>query len=125
MKKLVFYRCNHCGNIAIKLVDKNVPLFCCGQMMTQISANTTDGAVEKHMPVVSRVGNVVSVKVGEVPHPMTEEHYISHIVAVTDRGFSVTELKPNESPEANFTLNENESLQGFYAYCNLHGLWGK
>lgn len=125
MKKLVFYRCNHCGNIAIKLVDKNVPLFCCGQMMTQISANTTDGAVEKHMPVVSRVGNVVSVKVGEVPHPMTEEHYISHIVAVTDRGFSVTELKPNESPEANFTLNENESLQGVYAYCNLHGLWGK
>lgn len=125
MKKLVFYRCNHCGNIAIKLVDKNVPLFCCGQMMTQISANTTDGAVEKHMPVVSRVGNVVSVKVGEVPHPMTEEHYISHIVAVTDRGFSVAELKPNESPEAKFTLNENESLQGVYAYCNLHGLWGK
>lgn len=125
MKKLVFYRCNHCGNIAIKLVDKNVPLFCCGQMMTQISANTTDGAVEKHMPVVSRVGNVVSVKVGEVPHPMTEEHYISHIVAVTDRGFSVAELEPNESPEANFTLNENESLQGVYAYCNLHGLWGK
>lgn len=125
MKKLVFYRCNHCGNIAIKLVDQNVPLFCCGQMMTQISANTTDGAVEKHMPVVSRVGNVVSVKVGEVPHPMTEEHYISHIVAVTDRGFSVAELEPNESPEANFTLNENESLQGVYAYCNLHGLWGK
>ena len=120
MKKLVFYRCNHCGNIAIKLVDQNVPLFCCGQMMTQISANTTDGAVEKHMPVVSRVGNVVSVKVGEVPHPMTAEHYIPLIVATNKDGFEIKKLAPNDKPEVTF---EGASLTEFYAFCNLHGLW--
>lgn len=49
---LKFYKCMHCGNIAIKPFDAGVPLVCCGEKMTELTANTTDAAVEKHVPVV-------------------------------------------------------------------------
>ena len=45
MKKLVFYKCQICGNVVVKLVDAGVPVFCCGQKMVVLDANTTDGAV--------------------------------------------------------------------------------
>ena len=35
MKKLVFYKCEICGNVAIKLVDSGVPMFCCGMPMSK------------------------------------------------------------------------------------------
>lgn len=72
--ELKLYRCAHCGNVAFKLVDKGVPLFCCGQKMDELVPNTTDGALEKHVPAVSRDGKEVSVQVGSVIHPMLEEH---------------------------------------------------
>lgn len=124
MKKLVIYKCKICGNTVIKLVDKGVPLMCCGTFMEELVPASSDGAVEKHMPVVSVDGNVVIVTVGEVPHPMTEEHYISHIIALTDKGYYVKELQPKDQPRANFTLTD-ESLVSVYSLCNLHGAWAK
>ena len=50
---LKFYQCNHCGNVAVKPYDKGVPLMCCGEKMTELTANTVDAAVEKHVPVVT------------------------------------------------------------------------
>ena len=50
---VTFYKCNHCGNVAVKPFDKKVPLSCCGEKMTELVANSTDAAVEKHVPVVS------------------------------------------------------------------------
>ena len=123
MKKLVFYKCNHCGNIAIKLVDKRVPMMCCGEIMQELIPNTTDAAVEKHVPVVSIDGGVVSVTVGSVVHPMTEEHLIERIVVETTLGYYVRNLEHTDTPTATYTLNENEELLAVYEYCNLHGLW--
>lgn len=125
MKKLVFYKCNVCGNIAVKLVDKKVPLVCCGQIMQEVSVNSTDAAVEKHLPVIEQNGNKLFVKVGEVEHPMTEEHYISHIIIETNLGFYVKELCPGDKPNASYTLNDEEKLEKVYSICNLHGIWGK
>ena len=113
MKKLVFLKCNVCGNIVVKLVDKGVSLFCCGQMMQEVNVNSTDAAVEKHVPVVEQNGNTIFVKVGEVEHPMTAEHYISHIIVLTDKGYYVRELTPGDRPEATYSI------------CNLHGIWSK
>ena len=124
MKKLVIYKCKICGNTVIKLVDKGVPLMCCGTFMEELVPASSDGAVEKHMPVVSVDGNVVIVTVGEVPHPMTEGHYISHIIALTDKGYYVKELQPKDQPRAKFTLTD-ESLVSVYSLCNLHGAWAK
>lgn len=123
MKKLVFYRCSHCGNIAIKLVDKRVPMMCCGEMMQELKPNTTDAAVEKHVPVVEVVDGVVRVTVGSVVHPMTEEHLIERIVVETTQGYFVRNLVHTDTPTATYTLAENEELVAVYEYCNLHGLW--
>ena len=85
--ELKLYRCAHCGNIIFKVVDKGVPVMCCGQKMEELVPNTTDGAMEKHVPVVERTahgsGYSVSVKVGSVAHPMQPEHWINLIAAVS------------------------------------------
>ncbi len=123
MKKLVFFRCKHCGNIAIKLVDSNVPMFCCGEAMEVINANTADGAVEKHVPVLKLDGNIATVQIGEVLHPMTIEHYIQFVVLETNMGIKIAELQPEQEPIVQFALSEGETVVRVYDYCNLHSLW--
>ena len=125
MKKIVFYRCKHCGNVAIKLVDSKVPMFCCGEPMEVINAGHTDGAFEKHLPVVKIDNDNVLVEVGELLHPMTAEHYIQFIVLETENRYQVVNLQPNCQPIANFKLANNEKIVAVYAYCNLHSLWSK
>ena len=81
--EMKLYRCAHCGNIVFKVVDKGVPVVCCGEPMQELVPNTTDGALEKHVPVVEKTahgsGYSVTVKVGSVTHPMLPEHYINLI----------------------------------------------
>ena len=125
MKKLVFYRCRHCGNIAVKLVDSKVPMVCCGEPMQILNANTTDAALEKHVPEVTINGNHVDVVIGSTIHPMLPEHYIQFIVLKTSLGYSVRELNPGEEPKAHFELSAGETIEEVYEYCNLHGLWVK
>ena len=121
MEKIVFYRCNHCGNIIVKLKDSGVPVVCCGEPMQELKANSTDAAQEKHVPVVIRENNKITVTVGSVDHPMTEEHYIEFIVLETASGFRIANLHPGDKPSVDFY--EDEQVTAVYAYCNLHGLW--
>lgn len=118
-----FYICDHCGNLVTFLHDAGVPVMCCGQKMTELVPGTVDAAVEKHVPVVDVKGNVVSVKVGSVEHPMLPEHSIQWIALETNQGSQIKYLKPGEKPEAAFALSEGESVVAVYEYCNLHGLW--
>lgn len=122
MKKLRFYRCQHCGNIVIKVVDSRVPVMCCGEIMKELVANTTDAAQEKHVPVIDIKNGVVDVKIGSIPHPMIAEHYINFIALETETGHQIKMLQPNESPEAKFYVGD-ERVVAVYEYCNLHGLW--
>ena len=120
-----FYRCEHCGNIIMKVNDSGVPVVCCGQPMTELVPGATDGAYEKHVPAVTVEGNVVKVQVGEVEHPMMEEHYIQFIVLETATGSQIKYLKPGEKPAAEFVLAAGDKAVAVYEYCNLHGLWVK
>lgn len=120
--ELKFFRCEHCGNIITFVKDKGVPVMCCGQKMTEIKANTTDAAQEKHVPVVTREGNEVKVSVGSAEHPMTEEHSIEWICLKTAKGTQIKYLDPSEKPEAVFLIADDE-VEDVLAYCNLHGLW--
>ena len=120
---LKFYKCEHCGNVAVKVYDKKVPLMCCGEKMVELSANSTDAATEKHVPVVAIDGAKVDVVVGEVEHPMTEEHLITMIVLETKKGFQVAELTAEDAPKASFAVAEGDEAVAVYEYCNLHGLW--
>ena len=119
------FRCRHCGQIIFKVNDTKVPVVCCGEKMAELVANTTDAATEKHVPVVEVNGNVVTVKVGSVTHPMIEEHYIQWILINTNKGVQLKELKPNQAPEASFVLQDGEEVIEAYEYCNLHSLWVK
>ena len=105
---LKFYKCMHCGNIAIKPFDAGVPLVCCGEKMTELTANTTDAAVEKHVPVVRVDGSNVHVEVGSTLHPMTPEHYITFICLVTKNGYQIVELTPEDAPVADFAIAEGD-----------------
>ena len=87
----------------------------------ELTANTTDGAHEKHVPVIEQNGNTVIVKVGSVEHPSLSEHYIEWILLETEQGFQTHYLKPGMKPEA--TFQTNEKVKAAYEYCNLHGLW--
>lgn len=120
--KLEFYKCAHCGNVAVKLFDQGAPLSCCGEEMTLLHAGETDGAAEKHVPVVT-VGETIHVEVGSVLHPMMEAHFITMIVLETSKGFQVKHLQPGEEPKADFVVVPGEEPVAVYEYCNLHGLW--
>lgn len=87
----------------------------------ELTANTTDGAYEKHVPVIEQKGDHVTVRVGSVPHPMLDVHWIEWIVLETAAGYQKKDLKPGEAPEAEFAVTE--PVIAAYEYCNLHGLW--
>ena len=120
---LKFFRCNHCGNIIVKIKDSSVPVVCCGENMQELVPGTTDAAVEKHLPVYEVNGSSVSVTVGSVLHPMLPEHSINWICLQTNKGFQLKYLNPGEEPKAVFALADGEKVEAVYEYCNLHGLW--
>ena len=118
-----FFVCEHCGNIVEMVKDKGVPVMCCGQKMTELIPGTSDGAAEKHVPVVTQNGNNITVEVGSVEHPMVEAHYIQWIVIETKKGSQMVKLTPEDKPRAEFVLADGDEFVAAYEYCNLHGLW--
>lgn len=103
----------------------SVPVMCCGEKMQELVPNTTDAAVEKHVPVVQVDGQTVTVTIGSVEHPMVPEHHIEWIALHTSQGNQRKELKPGDNPQAKFMICDDDEVLAAYAYCNLHGLWKK
>lgn len=120
-KKLEVYKCNICGNIVEVLHEGVGHLVCCGQPMELLKEKTEDEGLEKHVPVIEKTENEIKVKVGSVPHPMEESHYIEWIEVMADGKAYRHFLKPGEAPEAEFEISA-ENVQA-REYCNVHGLW--
>ena len=120
-----FYKCKHCGQMVAIVKETGVPIICCGEPMEELVANTTDAAVEKHVPQVGVDGNIVKVQVGSTIHPMLDAHYIQFICLETDKGVQIKYLNPGEEPKAEFALAGGEKAIAVYEFCNLHGLWKK
>jgi len=115
------YKCNICGNI-IEVIHTGIgQLVCCGQPMELLKEKTVDIGLEKHVPVIEKVGNKVKVKVGSVPHPMEQKHHIEWIETIADDKTCRKFLKPGEKPEAEFEITA-EKIEA-REYCNIHGLW--
>jgi superoxide reductase len=120
-EKLQVYKCELCGNIVEVLHGGGGELVCCGQAMKLFVENTVDAAKEKHVPVLEKTADGVKVKVGSVPHPMDEKHYIEWIELVDGEGKAYRQfLQPGMAPEASFCVAGQVSAR---EYCNLHGLW--
>ena len=114
-----FYKADDTSNFVIALTDNAaVPT---GYSL--VEANSVDAAVEKHVPSIDlqRDGHIIHVTVGEVEHPMLENHYIEWIELVECDKVQRKHLKPGEKPEAVFYTD----CKNVYAreYCNLHGHW--
>jgi len=119
-EKLEVYKCEICGNIVEVLHGGNGELVCCGQPMVQLVENTVDAAKEKHVPVVEKVSGGIKVKVGDVPHPMEEKHYIEWIEAIGENNETCKMfLKTEGKPRAEFSFEVKQAR----TYCNIHGLW--
>jgi len=120
-EKLQVYKCNVCGNIVEVLYGGVGELVCCGKPMELLDEKTADAATEKHVPVIEKVDGGYKVKVGSVPHPMEEKHYIEWIELLADGKAYRQFLEPGSEPEAVFNV-EADSVSA-REYCNVHGLW--
>ncbi|MEF9967353.1 MAG: desulfoferrodoxin family protein [Longicatena sp.] len=118
-----FLKCALCGNVIEVVEDKGGPLMCCGQPMNELKANTTDGALEKHVPAAQIIDGNLHVQVGSVEHPMLPEHYITFVAVEAGDTIYRKALKPGEKPEATFALNGYKGKVVVYELCNIHGLW--
>jgi len=120
-EKLQIYKCEICGNIVEVLHGGDGELVCCGQPMKNLAAKTADVGKEKHVPVIEKIAGGIKVKVGSVPHPMEEKHYIEWVEVIADGNAYRQFLKPGEAPEAIFKI-EAKTITA-REYCNVHGLW--
>ena len=120
-KRLQVYRCDMCANIVEVLHEGAGALFCCGQEMKRFEESTVDASREKHVLVIEKTAAGVKVRVGSVPHPMEEKHYIEWIELVADGVVCRRFLKPGDRPEAEFAVSGAQLSAR--ALCNLHGLW--
>lgn len=115
------YKCEKSGLMVEVLQDAEGTPMCCGEPMKLLRENTTDGAKEKHVPVVEKIEGGYRVTVGSVEHPMTDAHYIQWIELVTPTGVLRHNLTPQDKPVAEFKTDATEVEAR--EYCNLHGLW--
>lgn len=118
---LQVYKCEKCGNIVEMLVPGRGEMYCCGELMKLMPEQTADATKEKHVPIIEKIEGGYKVKVGSVPHPMLENHWITWIQLIAGDKVYQEFLKPGMAPEATFYTDAEE----VYAreFCNIHGLW--
>lgn len=115
------YKCDVCGNIVEVVHAGKGELVCCNQPMKLMKENTVDASKEKHVPVIEKTKDGWKVKVGAVPHPMEEKHYIEWVELIAGDKVLRQYLKPGTAPEAVFKCDAPQVTAR--EYCNLHGLW--
>ncbi len=122
IEKREVYYCEKCHNVVESLWNGEPNLACCNEPMKKLEPNTTDAAVEKHVPVIERDGNRVTVKVGGNPHPMQADHYILFVeVLAGDKVYRQDFKEGDSTAEATFLIEEQDLVAR--AFCNLHGFW--
>lgn len=119
--RLEIYKCTHCNNIVEVLHGGGAEIVCCGEAMKYMKEGATDGALEKHVPVIEKIDGGYKVSVGSVAHPMEEKHYIEWIELLADDVSYTHFLKPGDAPVAEFKICASKVTAR--EYCNLHGHW--
>lgn len=120
-KMLEIYKCGVCGNVTMVVGPSGGTLVCCGQPMTLQQEKRDDAGKEKHVPVIEKTATGIKVKLGSIPHPMEEKHYIQWIEVISGDNLSCHGLKPGQKPEAEFPVTAMPVK--VRAFCNVHGLW--
>ena len=122
LEKNEIYYCEECKNIVESLWEGKKKIICCTKPMVKLVANSIDAATEKHVPVIERTGNQVTVKVGENLHPMEGKHYILFLEVVAgQKVYRHNFMEGDGLAEATFTIEEEDIKAR--AFCNQHGFW--
>ena len=121
---LELYKCSICGQIVEVVLVGQGTLVCCNKNMDLMVANTIEASAEKHLPVVEIKGEEKVVRVGSIPHPMEEHHYIQFIEAISNDKKTLVRkyLFPNEDPLMKFKCECSDGI-AVRELCNIHGLW--
>ena len=117
-----FYHCQNCNEIVI-FRNEAKSIKCCEEEMVELLPNQNEEEASNHKLIVRKFGNLVTVLVGETPHPMVDVHNIDFIILETDKGFYYKKLNISEDAIADFLIHNQETLKRVYAYCNIHNLW--
>jgi superoxide reductase len=122
---LDLYKCEICGNIVEVVVNGEGELSCCGQPMDLMQANSIEQELlgEKHVPIIEETDVGVNIRVGSVPHPMEDNHYIVFIEAMSEdkKYLKRKYLFPHEEPVLKLKCNCHDVIAR--EFCNIHGLW--
>ena len=112
MRRGRFYLCPVCGNAIFSAGEAVVS--CCGITLPPLEAEDLD---PEHSLRAERVEDEYWVT---LEHPMTKEHYITFLAAVSDQRIQLVKLYPEWGAEARFKIDGGKDL---YACCNRHGLF--
>ena len=124
-EKMAVYKCNVCGNIVEVINAGEGCLTCCSVPMEKMCEKSNDEAAnEKHVPIITMEGETKTIRVGSIPHPMEEKHYIMFIEAISkdDKYITRKYLTPGEEPKMEFKINSKDDFKA-REYCNIHGFW--
>ena len=112
MRKGAIYVCPVCGNV-IRSIGETV-VSCCGITLPRIEPEEPEADHRIRVDIAEDEYYVT------LTHPMTREHYISFLAAISDHGMQFIKLYPEENAQARFKIDGVEAL---LAYCNRHGLF--
>ena len=116
-ERLQIYKCEVCSNIIEVIHAGGGELVCCNQPMTLMEEKTADATTEKHVPVVEKTDGGIKVKVGSVPHPMLNAHYIEWIEVLADGKAYRKFLNPGDTAEAFFAIEGDDITAR--EFCNV------
>lgn len=123
-ERLELHKCEVCGNTVQVILEGFGQLTCCGQPMLKMIPKTNDeNFAEKHVPVFNETEAGLEIKVGSIPHPMENEHYIMFMEAISkDKNSMLLQyLYPNDEPKT--VIRDIQEVENALEFCNIHGLW--
>jgi superoxide reductase len=111
-----FFRCSHCEQVYIKLIDSNQEMMCCGEKTEQLEKLNHQ---DEHAIQIRKTGNFVRIKI-ENHLPMTELHHLKFICIETTHGFHYRKIEDMKYHEIEFMIGLDEEIRETYVYCNIH-----
>jgi superoxide reductase len=114
-------KCNLCGKVIMILEDGGRRTICCDQLMEKLAEQGGKPGKDRHVPVIEKTPDGITVKVGGLENPMGEDHYIEWIEVSDASNLSLKTLMPGDAPEARFP-GTGTGIKA-RAYCDEHGLW--
>lgn len=121
LMKTLFYRCDTCGNVVVKIVDSKAPLSCCGKPMRALEPNVVTAENRKYQPEVvlleDRRLRIVPCPGGHCVAADGEKMFL-----YVEFGGGGTWLDAASNTDVVLPIGIHRPI-AVYKYCSRHGLW--